>query len=56
MKKRNKFFRKIKYYLHRFQHDCPKCQSGIVKLESLDIERDKPIYKCSWCGSEYIAL
>ncbi len=56
IKKRNKIFRKIKYYLHKFQYDCPNCQNGIIKLETLSIVDNKQIYKCSWCKNKYVSL
>ena len=37
-----------------FGRKCPDCNKGRLKLHMLDMEYDKPVFKCNKCDKEYI--
>lgn len=53
-KKLKKIIKKIKKkIINIFSHHCPEC-GGRMENKLWDIKYDRPIYKCTKCGKEWI--
>lgn len=45
--------RLVSFIKNLFSLHCPDC-GGILKCEFLDMEMDSRVYKCNFCGKEWL--